>query len=251
VPHSNILIIADNTDSAGVWKDALKRRFIESTTLRYGAKTEEIRLPDLDLFDLVLIDSYLESEKALWICGLVRAECDKPVLLLTHEGDERYLLRAYQAGADECIVAPVSVLLFLAKISVWLHRAIVTQYENEEISASGLRLDPKTRQVFMSDGKVIKLSLLEFRLLRLLVANEGRILETEFLLSHVWVHNAEGDRRLLTNLIYRLRQKLESHSAQIANIRLMAGQGYVWDSNGDEAVGSLDEGHHTGHRGIK
>jgi DNA-binding response OmpR family regulator len=234
VPHPTILIIADNADSAGVWIDALKRRSIKSIHLRYGSQTQEITLPAADHFDLVLIDSYLESEKALLVCNLVRAKCDKPVLLLTQEEDERYLLRAYQAGVDECIMTPISVLLFLAKISVWLHRAVVATYENEEISASGLRLDPKTRQVFMPDGRTIKLSLLEFRLLRLLLANEGRVLETEFLLSHVWVRNSDGDRRLLTNLIYRLRQKFEANSSLVGNIRVMAGQGYVWDPTGGE-----------------
>ena len=227
-----ILIIADNADSAGVWIDALKRRSIKSIHLRYGAQTQELMLPEADRFDLVLIDSYLESEKALWVCSLVRSKCDKPILLITQEEDERYLLSAYQAGVDECIVTPISVLLFLAKISVWLHRAVVATYENEEISASGLRLDPKTRQVFMPDGRTIKLSLLEFRLLRLLVANEGRVLESEFLLSHVWVRNSEGDRRLLTNLIYRLRQKFEADPSHPSHIRVMAGQGYVWDPSG-------------------
>ena len=117
-----ILIIADNADSEGVWIDALKRRSIKSIHLRYGAQTQELMLPEADRFDLVLIDSYLESEKALWVCSLVRSKCDKPILLITQEEDERYLLSAYQAGVDECIVTPISVLLFLAKISVWLHR---------------------------------------------------------------------------------------------------------------------------------
>ena len=115
---------------------------IESTHLRYTSRTQDVALPEN--FDLVLIDSHSESDTALVICGSVRAKCDKPILLLTHEFDVRYQLKAYEVGVDECVVRPVSVLLFLAKISVWLHRAVAVRYENEEVAASGFRLFENT-----------------------------------------------------------------------------------------------------------
>ena len=80
---------------------------------------------------------------------------------------------------------------------------------------------------------MVRLSLLEFRLLRLFLANQGRVLETDFLLSHM-VDASNGDRRLLTNLIYRLRQKIEQNASDAPYIRRMAGQGYVWDTHGAE-----------------
>ena len=227
-----VLIIADNAESAGVWEDALRRRSIESIHLRYAARTQDINLPED--FNLVLVDSHSESDTALVICGIVRAKCDKPIILLTHEYDVRYQLKAYEMGVDECVVRPVSVLLFLAKISVWLYRAVVVRYESDEVTASGFRADPKTRQMYTPDGRVVRLSLLEFRLLRLFLANQGRVLETDFLLSRIWVHASNGDRRLLTNLIYRLRQKIEQNSTRCTYIRRMAGQGYLWDSTGSE-----------------
>jgi hypothetical protein len=67
VPPFTVIIMADNADSAGVWKDALRRQGVESIYLRYGATTQNLSLPDY--FDLVLIDSYLERANALVICG--------------------------------------------------------------------------------------------------------------------------------------------------------------------------------------
>ena len=134
MPRSKVLIIADNVELAGIWEDTLRRQGIESSQLRYGVQTQNIALPQLDSFDLVLIDDYTSSDTALLIIGLVRAKCDKPILLLTYENDERHQLRAYEAGIDECVIEPVSFLLFLAKIRVWLQRVAHAEDKREEIS---------------------------------------------------------------------------------------------------------------------
>jgi DNA-binding response OmpR family regulator len=232
VPLPRVLIISDNTESAVIWENALRRRSIEVIHLAYRARYQNLSLPEF--FDLVLIDSNSESETALAICGLVRTKSDKPILLLTCEPNELYQLKAYQAGVDECVVTPVSVLIFLAKIKVWLHRASVMRYESGEISASGFRTEPRLRRVFTPDGKSIRLSVLEFRLLSLFLANPGHVLETDFLLSRVWNHNPPTDRKLLFNLVYRLRRKIEPHSPQGKHIRLITDQGYMWETDGFE-----------------
>ena len=52
---------------------------------------------------------------------------------------------------------------------------------------------------------------------------------TDYLLSRIWGQYADADRRLLTNLVYRLRQKLEAEPIRIKNIRTVEGVGYVYD----------------------
>jgi DNA-binding response OmpR family regulator len=229
VPPPTVLIIADNADSAGVWEDALRRQGVESSHLRYGAQTQNISLPKH--FDLVLIDSHEAGDIPLEICGIVRAACDKPVLLLTPEDNERYQLRAYEVGVDECVVTPVSVLVFLAKIRVWLQQVARAGYVSEEISESGFHLDPKTRQVFMPDGRAVKLSVHECRLLRLFLTNPGRVLDTDFLMSRIWNHDTYDNRTLLTNLVYRLRKKIDPLSSPGMHIQFIPGEGYKWESS--------------------
>ena len=233
VPLPRVLIISDNTESAVIWENALRRRSIEAIHLAFRARPQDLALPEF--FDLVLIDSNSEGDAALAICGLVRAKSNKPLLLLTYETNELYQLKAYQSGVDECIVTPVSVLVFLAKIKVWLHRASVMKYQSGEISASGFRTEPRTRRVFTPDGKTIRLSVLEFRLLSLFLANPGHVLETDFLLNRVWNQNPPNDRKLLFNLVYRLRRKIEPHSPRGKHIRLISDQGYMWETEGFDA----------------
>jgi two-component system, OmpR family, response regulator len=231
VPPPKVLIIADNASLAGVWEDALRRQGIGSSHLRYGVQTQTIALPELDTFDLILIGNYTASDTALRIIGLVRAKCDKPILLLTYENNERHQLGAYEAGVDECAVEPVNVLLFLAKIRVWLQRAAYAEDVREEVIKSGFLLDLRTRQVFTPNGEVVKLSDQEFRLLYLFMTNPGRVLETDFLLSQIWGHHAVGEKKLLKNLVYRLRQKLDPLSSPGMYIQRIPGEGYKWESN--------------------
>ena len=231
VPRSKVLIIADNVESANVWEDALRRRCIESIHLGYGVQTPNIFLPEPNSFALSLVDSQTGGDTALAICASVRAMSDKPILLLTPENDERYQLKAYDAGVDEYLVTPANVLLVTAKIKVWLQRVAAAEHLSEELSESGFRLNPKTHQVFTPDGKAVKLSAHELRLLRLLLANPGRVLPTDFLISRVWSHDAHGDKKLLINLVYRLRQKIDSRSSRGEHIQRIPGEGYRWKSS--------------------
>jgi DNA-binding response OmpR family regulator len=230
VPLPKVLIIAGNANSAGVLEDALRRQRIESSHLGYGVQTQTIALPELDAFALVLIDNYTASDTALVICGLVRAKFDKPILLRTYENDERYQLRAYEAGVDECVIAPVCPLLFLAKIRVWLQRAAYAEDVIVEVSESGFHLNPKTRLVVTPDGKAVNLSDQEFRLLYLFMTNPGRVLESDFLLSHVWGQHTVGEKKLLKNLVYRLRHKIDFPSSPTTHIHYIHGEGYKWES---------------------
>jgi DNA-binding response OmpR family regulator len=228
VPPSTVLIIGDNADSAGVWGDALRYRGIESIHLRYEVQTPNLSLPDH--FDLILIDSHTADNTALVLCADVRARSDKPILLLIHENGEQFQIKAYAVGVDECIVAPMSVLVFLAKIHVWLRRGAVAHSVSEEISESGFRLNLKTRRVFLPDGRAVKLSSQECRLLHLFLANPGRILQTDLLVNRIWSHDTPGDKNLLLNLIYRLRQKLDPRSSPGMHIQRIPGEGYRWKS---------------------
>ncbi len=232
MPFPQALLIADDADSASVWENILQRRSIECIHVRYEAGAQTLTLPDD--FDLVLIDSSFDSETAIHLCSFVRAKSRKPILLITYETDVRYQLRAYEAGVDDCVVRPVSVLVFLAKLGAWINRTATVHYDpsREDLVASGYRADPKTRRVSTPDGRVVQLSTLEFRLFRLLLANQGHVLQTDFLLSHVWVHGSGGDPRLLSNLVYRLRRKIGQNSSKNGHICRVPGQGYRWDPSG-------------------
>ena len=237
---SIVLILADNLEDAGVHASMLKHRGLESRVIRYGPHGGAIRLPRR--YDLVLIDSYYASAGALAIVRQLRDECTKPIVLLTHETDDRYQIDAYAAGVNECVVRPIDPLLLLAKLAVWLKKCTILPSREELVRSSynqtpryddlkvdNPTLDPKSRQVTTRDGRNVKLSVQEARLFQIFLANPGRVLETNYLLSRIWHSDKDVDARLLTNLIYRLRQKLYTGSKKINQIRSIDRIGYIFE----------------------
>lgn len=250
--QAEVLIIADDIASGRVWADGLRHHSVQSRIIQAEQATKSFAASNH--YHLVVIDSHNNGQEALSFCRHIRPKCDKPILLLTYESDDRYHMQAYDAGVDECIAKPISVLLFLAKASAWLRHGMAERVEagveaglvyangsangavvsgrharHSVVDHAGLTVDQRNRLLTTPDGRSIKLSVLECKLLSILVANRGRVLSTDYLLSRVWGQYVDADRRLLTNLVYRLRHKLETEPLRLKNIRTVEGVGYVFE----------------------
>ena len=250
--QAEVLIIADDISSARVWADGLRHHSVQSRIIQADQALKSFTASNH--YHLVVIDSHNNDQEALSFCREIRPKSTKPILLLTYESDDRYQMQAYDAGVDECIAKPISVLLFLAKAAAWLRYGMSERTNDDAddplthvngavlapviagrhahrgvVEREGLFVDQRSRMLSTPDGYSIKLSVLEYKLLTILVANRGRILSTDYLLSRIWGQYADADRRLLTNLVYRLRQKLEAEPIRIKNIRTIEGVGYVYD----------------------
>ncbi len=177
--------------------------------------------------DLIVIDAPCVQVDPVALCRQIRAESVIPLLLLLQAQNEEKILDAYRAGADEVIIKPVSPAMFLAKINAWLRRTWTIPAEAlETLNVGELSLDPARRKVFLAGGDSVKLTNLEFRLLHVLMAHPGWVLESDSLVERVWGYSGDGDKTLLKNVVYRLRRKLESDPARPRYILTEPGAGY-------------------------
>lgn len=222
---STILIITDHSDLASTWVPSLNQ---------LGAKVSLVECYDfngwrnLGQYDLIIIDAYTADCDFVAFSRTLRSHFQKVIVLLTYERDERLHLLLYEAGLDDTIIKPMSVPLFLAKLSVWLKRAARRPQVKNQLHAGNFRFDPGGRRLFLADGKAKRLSILESRLLTLLMSNVGLTLESDLIIDRVWPNEDVGDRELLKNLIYRLRRKIEPDARSPRYIHTVAGQGYVF-----------------------
>jgi two-component system, OmpR family, KDP operon response regulator KdpE len=133
---------------------------------------------------------------------------------------------------DDCMQHPVSPKIFLAKVKAWLRRAQVIPIEAlDQVEVRSFRLEPARRQLIInknegSEGKIIHLTNLEFRLLWLLMNNPNHLFEPDYLINQVWGIYGDGDGTLLKNLVYRLRRKIEPNPSDPRFILNEHGQGY-------------------------
>ena len=223
---ARVLLVSDEPDSGRIWAFALQQMGLEAVlTSRSQDAADEWAM---GAFDMLLIDVHTPRLDGIDLCRRVRAEAVNPILLFTPRTDEAHILEAYQAGVDECIVKPVSPALFLAKARAWLRRSwTVPAGALDCLQAGALRLDPARREILTADGSAVKLSTLEFRLLYLLMNNQGQVLPSDLDVDRVWSYAGEGGNTLLKNLVYRLRRKIEPDPGQPCYIQTVAGEGYT------------------------
>jgi DNA-binding response OmpR family regulator len=82
----------------------------------------DLTLHDLEKMniDAIVVETHLHSVEALELIGRLRQQTHHPILFMTADTDERYYVKAYHAGADECISTRISNELMLAKVRAWL-----------------------------------------------------------------------------------------------------------------------------------
>lgn len=224
VVNRKVLLVCDDAELGALCAYALRARSLVVTVA--GTPSEALACWAEDSADLVIIDQTSPRLNAVDLCHRLRDESINPILVLLPAGDEAAVLRAYEAGADECAVKPLGPRLFLAKVNALLRRSWTVQTEAlETVEAAGLRLDPSRREAATADGRSMRLTNLEFRLLHVLMTHPRQTLDPAQLVERVWGYG-EGDSVLLKNVVYRLRRKIEADPAHPRRIVTRPGGGY-------------------------
>jgi DNA-binding response OmpR family regulator len=226
--NPKLLLITDRSDLARLQAQMLVNSGIEVSVLNHTIAHSKLGVADLDDYDLILLNMFEEGNHGLEICKKLRSGYYRPILTLIYEKDERSLLRAYDAGADDCLVQPLSIHVLLAKVQAWLRRSSSEDKGIDMLEAYDFRFNPVKSEVITPEENLVRLSLLEARLLHLLIVNSGRIVNTDLIIQRVWPDNCTkvGDRHLLKALVHRLRRKIESDPTQPQYIHTVPHQGY-------------------------
>ncbi len=178
--------------------------------------------------DLVILDVMLPGMDGLEVLQQLRRESDVYVLLLTSRSDETDRIVGLTVGADDYLTKPFSPRELTARVKAILRRGRGVGGEDVVLAFAHVRIDEQRHTVFR-DGQPVDLTALEFRLLRTLAAEAGRVLSREQLLERVWGYDFYGDDRVVDVHIGRIRQKLEADPANPQYIVTVRGVGYKFE----------------------
>ncbi len=178
---------------------------------------------------LVLLDIKMPVLNGYEACRRIRAFSTVPIIMITAMVEEADKIRGLDAGADDYITKPFSVPELLARVRAALRRSQFSAGLPSDscFEAGDLRVDFSQQRVY-SRGKEVELTPTEYRLLRELVQQPGRLLVPTFLMEQVWGPGYEESDRLLRQAIHRLRRKIESDPHNPEYIQTRAGMGYVF-----------------------
>ncbi len=182
--------------------------------------------------DLIIADWMVPKISGLELCRILRRSAEfylLPIVLLTARGEHNDKLLGLETGADDYITKPFSIGELLARLKALLRRSMGLNPVNH-ILYGDLRVDINQYRAYNQD-KLIFLSPTEFKILRHLLCNQGRVIKREQLLDAVWGDDGDVDLRTVDVHIGRLRQALSNitnpKGADI--VRTVRSVGYVID----------------------
>src|SRR4030095_8246072 len=144
---AKVLIVSNQQTTGPLWAFSLQQQKLQVALESDPSKT--LARWEKEIPDLIILDINIPESSTLELIKSMRAEMIIPIMLLTPARTEDFILQAYAAGVDDCMVKPVSPSLFQAKIKVWLRRS-------GAMSADALNtLKVGTLQLFPSEKMVL------------------------------------------------------------------------------------------------
>ena len=148
--------------------------------------------------------------------------------MLTAKGQEEDKIRGLGAGADDYVTKPFSVPELMARVKTNMRRAPLFEEKDKIIVFDDITMDLSERKVFRN-GHQLHLSPTEFRLLKMLIKEPGKVFSREVLLKSVWGENIFVESRTVDVHIRRLRKSLNQYGPDY--IRTVRANGYSIDKN--------------------
>jgi two-component system response regulator RegX3 len=185
-----------------------------------------LRAMRIDPVDVVVLDLGLPGLDGLQVLSEIRRASTVPVLLLTARTAETERVLGLDAGADDYMVKPYSLMELTARVRALLRRARDLP-PVEHLEMCGVTLRFASQRAFV-DGVDVELTPKEFALLEFLAVQSPRVFTREMLLHHVWGSTSEWqDVATVTEHIRRIRSKLVAAGCTADLIRTVRGFGYL------------------------
>jgi two-component system, OmpR family, KDP operon response regulator KdpE len=225
----SVLVIEDDVQIRRALQSALRDtadRVVEASTGAEGIDLATVERPEIVVLDLGLPDM-----PGVQVCREIRRWATMPILVLSarHAEDEKVLL--LNAGADDYVTKPFSILEFTARVQAHLRRlhgpAAPASAHLE--TADGLSID-FTRRAVARGRDTIRLTPIEWGILQALARQPGRTLTHQQIFDAVWGRAFGNPQQYLRVHITNLRRKIELDSARPRNILTEPGVGYRFEA---------------------
>jgi two-component system KDP operon response regulator KdpE len=189
-----------------------------ATTAQEALTAAGLRPPDAVILDLLLPDGTGTD-----VARELRAWSEAPIVLVSAVGDEAEKIAALDAGADDYVTKPFAMGELLARLRAALRRA--GPPGEPVLDVGPIRVDLDKQSVTVG-GRIVHLTPHEYRILRLLALNPGRLLTHRTILQEVWGPAYGAESNYLHVYVSQLRRKLEPDPSRPQYIVTEPGAGY-------------------------
>ena len=218
-----ILVVDDEVDVTELLSYNLKQRGFVSQSVNDPKRALEVAKTFKP--DLIVLDIMMPELSGLQVCRMIRQESTLkgiPLIFLSAKTEEGDRIEGFESGADDYVCKPFSPKELMLRVLVILKRAGDGDDDKTVLQVNGINLDIEHHSVRVHD-KAVELSATEFRLLRLLMQELGKVQTRETLLEKVWNYENDMETRTVDTHMRRLREKLGEEGSGLETVR---GVGY-------------------------
>lgn len=193
---------------------------------------EGLEIIDKEDIHLAIVDIMMPRMDGIRMTMKLREKHDFPVIMLSAKSEEVDKITGLNIGADDYVTKPFTPMELLARVNShlrryhrFLERLNSKQEENSKIHRlGGIEVNEETVEVLV-DGKAVKVTPIEFKILLLLIQNPGRVFPAEEIYERVWNERAVNTDTVMVH-IRNLREKIEVNPKEPKYIKVVWGVGY-------------------------
>ena len=223
-----ILVLEDEANIRSFVVLNLNRAGYETIEAGTGEEAlEQLRLnPDVRM---ALLDIMLPDMDGFEVCRRIRASNSKiGIIMLTARTQEMDKVTGFMTGADDYVTKPFSPAELTARIDALYRRTGGENMDDGEIQQDPFVLNTRKRTL-EKNGQRVKLTQVEYAIIKMFMENPGKALSREEILKFVWGENYLGELKIVDVNIRRLRVKIEDDPTNPIYITTIWGYGYKWE----------------------
>ena len=224
--EKTILIVEDETNIVDILSFNLEREGY-NTMEAYDGQTG-LQLAREQNPDLILLDLMLPKMNGFDVCRQLRADGSTiPIIMLTARSQEMDKVTGLMTGADDYVTKPFSPAELTARVDALMRRSGPAEETSDTIRRDPFVLNNQNRTL-EKNGERIKLTQVEYSIMRMFMENPDRALSREEILDRVWGRDYFGELKIVDVNIRRLRLKIEDNPTNPTYITTVWGFGYKW-----------------------
>ncbi|MCR3922428.1 MAG: response regulator transcription factor [Firmicutes bacterium] len=230
VDHMSILVVEDDKYIMSLITMFLKDEGYKTVAAATGK--EALALFYANNPDIILLDLGLPDIDGMEVIRQIREKSDAPIIVVSAREEVTDKISALYSGADDYMTKPFYPGELLARIRVAQRKKDSINHSDHlgMFTRDNLRVDYGKGLVFV-DGNEVHLTPMEYKLLKLLIANKGKVLTHSYIINQIWGYGETGDANGLRVFMASLRRKIEKDTANPRFILTQVGIGYRFADN--------------------
>ena len=189
---------------------------------------EALDILEEEVIHLIIMDIMMPQMDGIRATMKIREENNIPVIMLSAKSEDTDKILGLNMGADDYITKPFNPLELIARVKSQLRRyTTLGSLETKEnvFRTGGLEIDDESKRVAV-DGEEVKLTPVQYKILKLLTANAGRVYSIEEIYEKVWQEDAINPENTVAVHIRKIREKIEINPKEPKYLKVVWGIGY-------------------------